>query len=158
MHWNGLRLSTEALPERNRMDLHSRLILALLFIGLAVFRLIRYIQIAMGRRRISAVHGTSMQVLNQPVPADADLIPALQSATSDSLARRGLGLLAGVASWAAGNALLWIVLFDFQYLGSVAVFWRLFADVFANLYLIRLSRHIAERVGTNRFTSASLAK
>ena len=139
-------------PDEGMVDRYSRLILALVFIGLAVFRLIRYVQIGTGRRRISAVPSTSV---NQSAPAGADLIPNPPRAAPSGFARRGLGSLAAVVSWVAGNALLWTALFGLQYLDGVPVFWRLFADVFANLYLIRLSRRIAERVTTNIDSSRS---
>ena len=91
-------------------------------------------------------------VPNQSALQGADPIPGSQPVAPIAFARRGLGSLAAVVSWVAGNALLWTALFGFQYLDSIPVFWRLFVGVFANLYLIRLSRHIGERVTANSDT------
>ena len=46
------------------MDKNSRLVLLLLFVALAVYRLVRYVQLGTGRRRISAIPGTSMPVIS----------------------------------------------------------------------------------------------
>ena len=128
------------------MDKYSRLILALVFVGLVIVRLIRYLQIATGRRRISAIPSTSMAIPNQPVPASVDLTPTLPPAVPGGVVRFGLGAIAGVVSWIMGNALLWTALFGFQYPDSIPVFWRLFVGVFVNFYLIRLSGYVAKRV------------
>ncbi len=132
------------------MDKYSRLILTLVFIGLVVFRLVRYVQIGTGRRT-SAIPNASVPVPSQSAPPGADPTPSPRPAAPIGLA----GSVAAVVSWIGGNALIWTALFGFQYLDSVPVFWRLFVGVFANLYLVRLSRHIGERVAANSAVSQS---
>jgi hypothetical protein len=63
-------------PDEGATDKNTRIILAVVFIGLAAFRLIRYVQIGTGKRRISAIPSTSVPITNPPTPSDADLIPA----------------------------------------------------------------------------------
>jgi hypothetical protein len=133
------------------MDRNSRIILAVLVIGLTALRLIRYVQIATAKRRISAIPSTSVAIPTQPTAADTNPV----SAATGGFVQRGVGLLAAVVSWVVGNALIWTVLFGFQYLDGIPVFVRLFAGVLASLYLIQLSRHIAKRVTTNRGSAES---
>jgi len=135
------------------MDKYSRILFALLFVGLAVFRLVRYVQLGTGRRRISAIPSTSVPVISSAeIPKSADLVPTTQTAGPISAGRRALGTLAAVATWLVANGLLWTALFSFQYLEGIPVFWRLFLGVLANLYLIRLSRDIGKRVGAKSDT------
>ena len=144
-------------PGEGAVDKYSRLIVALVIIGLVGLRIVRYIQISTGRRRISTIPRTLVPIPNQPPPEPTDPILSPQRATSSGFSRRGLGSLAGIGSWLAANALLWTALFGFPYLNGVPVFWRLFAGVFVNLYLLRLSRDIAQRVTTNTDNSRSTA-
>lgn len=135
------------------MDKNSRVIFAVLILGLAVFRLVRYIQFGTRRRRISAIPNTSVPVISSSeVPRSADLVPTAPPAGPISASRRTLGTLAAVSSWLIGNGLLWVALFGLQYLDGIPLFWRLFLCVLANFYLVRFSRDIGKRVSAKSDT------
>jgi hypothetical protein len=135
------------------MDRYSRIVFVLLLVALSAFRLVRYIQLGTGKRRVSGIPGTSVPAIGSvAIPRSADIVPMTQPAGPISARRRALGTLAAVATWLALNGILWTALFGLQYLDGIPVFWRLFLGVLGNFYLIRVSRDIGKRVSAKSDT------
>ena len=126
----------------------QRLIFLVLVIGWTIFRLVRYTRLANSKRPGPAIppSGDSprrpAELPTAPTTAQSPIEPA--GGAGSRLAR----LVAAAGIFAAGNALIWPILFAVPAFEQVPPIWRLTAGVLANLFLIRVASHAAARAGS----------
>jgi hypothetical protein len=120
------------------VDRTSVLILLLIMIALSLWRLHRYLRLAMARPRSG-------------IPAALGAPPVTPAKPGDAAAPAGLGAgprgmdrvrswLAAAALWLAANALLFFLWYLIPAMRALPTIWLLLGAVLANLYLLRRLR------------------
>jgi hypothetical protein len=131
------------------VDHTRRLIFLVLLIGWSIFRLVRYLRVANSKRPGPAVPRSMGAPLPRPAPAPA--APVRAQSPIEPEERAGgtrTGLLAAAAILAAGNELIWAILFAVPALDQVPAIWRLTVGVLANFFLIRAASFAWARAGS----------
>ena len=126
------------------MDRTVRIILLLIFV---VAALVRTVRLGASRRPSSAAVRPSTDTEAPPPAPAAPVTKSPIDAEPGSGAGGVVAVLAAIAVLAAGNAVVWLVLFRLPALEEVPTPWRVAAGVIANLCLIYLARAAATRVG-----------
>jgi hypothetical protein len=126
------------------MDRSERLFLLLVFIAIAVWRLVRFLRLGMGKPR------PSLGLAGGWVPSSSEsAVPGATASAGpdrpDSLPIRMAGLFVAVAIWLVGNLLIWVSLFQLPFLQSVPPAVLGMAGIFANFYLIPFARRAGQR-------------
>jgi hypothetical protein len=135
------------------MERPQRLIFLALAIGWTLFRLVRYLRAAHGRRPGPALPASGGRVPRRPAdPATA--AATVPSPIEPGGGARGRGMLAAAGILIAGNAVIWPLLFAIPAFAEVPTMPRLVAGVLANLILIRVASGVAERFARHPPTSA----
>ena len=126
------------------MDRSTRLFLILIFVGIALWRLVRYVRIGMAARRatLGAAGGWFPPVLDH---ASVDANAPSPDATPSSFLARQTELLVTLVTWLAANALLWFCLFGLPFLKKVPPIPLGVAGIFANFYLIPWAQNTGRR-------------
>jgi len=91
-------------------------------------------------KRATAVPPAAGMFPQETGSAANPLMPSPRSAAST-----GLVAIKTLALWVGANLLLAAVLFAIPALSAVPVIWRLFAQIFANFYLLPWARRVAAR-------------
>ena len=121
------------------MDTAVRLLVILALIGYGVFRIVRYFRYGLAKRA-TAVPPAAGMFPQETGSAANPLMPSPGSAAST-----GLVAIKTLALWVGANLLLAAVLFAIPALSAVPLIWRLFAQIFANFYLLPWARRVAAR-------------
>jgi len=122
------------------MDRFSRLLLLVLLLAFAGWRLIRYLRLAMAKRSVGLASGAGMLV-----QSDAAVTPP---GTGPASGTAGFaGILMGAAFWVLANLLIALLLFGLPLLRDLPPIVLLVGAVFANFYLIPQARQLAARLG-----------
>lgn len=123
------------------MSTPFKLLIALLLIGFAVYRLVLLVR-----------HGT--RVHRPTIPTSSGLAPQSLEGVAQGepfASRLGTrGRLVALLVWLVGNALVWGLLLGIPAFHRVPVIWILFIGVFANLRLIPFARSVAVRSAQRR--------
>jgi hypothetical protein len=126
------------------MDPMSRWILIVIFIALAIWRLVRYLRIALGTRPAQFdTAGSGFTARSEH--ASLGEVPTLQPPPKSSFVARQAEVLGAIAAWVAANALLWFLLLGLPLLKSVPPMLLGTAGIFANFYLIPWARNLGRR-------------
>jgi hypothetical protein len=123
------------------MDRSDRLIILLVFVAVAAWRLVRFLRLGMSKPRSSLGEAGGWL----PTNSESSLPKATASTSSDP--KRGpivriIEPVVAVVTWLVGNFLIWISLFELPYLRSTPPALLGMAWIFANFYLIPLARRI----------------
>jgi hypothetical protein len=121
------------------LDTAVRLLVILALISYGVYRIVRYFRYGMAKR-VTAIPPAAGMFPQETVSATNPLMSSPPSAVSTWLV--GIRTL---ALWVGANLLLAAVLFAIPALSAVPVIWRLFAQIFANFYLLPWARKVAAR-------------
>ena len=122
----------------NLVDTIIRILIIGLLIAYAAFRLVRYFRYGMARRVTAVPPAAGILMPQSTAPVPAALEPTQSRRPGVMTALRTL------AVWLGGNLILAAVLFALPALASVPLIWRLFAQIFANFYLLPFARRAAE--------------
>jgi hypothetical protein len=122
------------------VDRVSRLLLLVLLLAFAGWRLIRYLRLAMARRSVGLASGAGMLVQSDAAVTPPGTVPASRRAW---FAR----LLLGAAFWVLANLLIALLLLRLPLLRDLPPIVLLVAAVFANFYVIPQARRWAARWG-----------
>lgn len=122
------------------MDRVSRLLLLVLLLAFAGWRLIRYLRLAMAKRSVGLASGAGMLVQSDAAVTPPGTGPASRTAGF-------AGILLGAAFWVLANLLIALLLFGLPLLRDLPPIVLLVGAVFANFYLIPQARQLAARWG-----------
>lgn len=126
------------------MDPMSRWILIVIFIALAIWRLVHYLRMALGTRR-SRVDTAGSGFTSRSGHASLGEVSASQLPAKGSFVARQTEVLGAIAVWVAANALLWLLLLGLPLLKRVPPLLLGTAGIFANFYLIPWARNLGRR-------------
>ena len=123
------------------MQRSDRLILLCVLIAFALWRLVRYMRLGMGKRRPSL--GIAAGLV--PPAAESAAPVANEPNQGDSLLGRIADPLVTILVWLAGNLLIWIFLLKSPFLSAVPPLLLGVTGIFANFYLIPFARASGRR-------------
>jgi hypothetical protein len=128
------------------MDKETRLALLILVIAIAAWRFVRYMRVGLSRSSRPANLGVAGGVVPQDSERTASVIaPGSSVPAKSSLYSRIVGVLVAVALWLAINAVLWYCLLELPPFKSLPPIPVGVAGIFANFYLIPLTRRVGAR-------------
>ena len=124
------------------MDRVSRLLLLVLFLAFAGWRLVRYLKLGMRKRPVSVASGAGMLVQTTTPTAD----PAQSQPSTSPVSRLTLlaGTLIAASFWVVANVAIVLILVGLPYLRDLPPILLLVAIVLSNFYLIPRARRLAD--------------
>ena len=126
------------------MDPLSRWILILLFVVIVIWRLVRYVRLALAGRR-TTLGAQGGWLLSTPEQGSHGADTTSPIAAKSSFVTRLAELLGTIIVWLAANAVLWFLLLGLPLLQRVPPILLGTAGIFANFYLIPWARNIGKR-------------
>jgi hypothetical protein len=124
------------------VDRVARLLLLLLILAIAGWRLVRYLKLAMGKRPVSVASGAGM-IVQTAAPTPDTAQPAPSSSPPSRLTLLA-GILIGATFWVVTNLAIVLTLFGLPYLRDLPPIMLLVAIVLSNFYLIPRARRLAD--------------
>jgi hypothetical protein len=129
------------------VDRASRLLLLVLLLAFAAWRLVRYLKLGMRKRPVSVASGAGMMVQTAAPAPDSDPTGASTVSVSRFTV---LGILIGVTFWLGTNVIIVLMLFGLPHLRDLPPIVLLVAIVLGNFYLIPRARHLADGWGSRK--------